>query len=121
MVFASEWLELDSPVEGIRFDSELVSSCFQRLASRRALRANPPLAQALRQEIAYASYLSLTTIILPPPRLENREYLADYARAVNAALASSWHIHVTPNLFLLALSSLLTARTTTDLYSYPCS
>ncbi|ORY82328.1 PRMT5 arginine-N-methyltransferase-domain-containing protein [Leucosporidium creatinivorum] len=72
MVFASEWLELDSPVEGIRFDSEL----------------------ALRQEIAYASYLSLTTIILPPPRLENREYLADYARAVNSALASSWHIHI---------------------------
>ncbi|GAA5821276.1 hypothetical protein JCM11251_004548 [Rhodosporidiobolus azoricus] len=70
--FASEWLELDSPVEGIRFDAEL----------------------ALRQEIAYASYLSITTIILPPPRLDNREYLADYARAINGALASSWHINI---------------------------
>ncbi|GAA5858595.1 hypothetical protein JCM1840_001275 [Sporobolomyces johnsonii] len=72
ITFASEWLELDSPVEGIRFDAEL----------------------ALRQEISFASYLSITTIILPPPRLENREYLADYARAINGALASSWHINI---------------------------
>lgn len=72
ITFASDWLELDSPVEGIRFDAEL----------------------ALRQEIAYASYLSITTIIIPPPKLENREYLADYARAINGALASSWHINV---------------------------
>jgi len=50
--------------------------------------------QALRQEISFASYLSITTIIIPPPRLENREYLADYARAINGALASSWHINV---------------------------
>ena len=72
ITFASDWLELDSPVEGIRFDAEL----------------------ALRQEIAYASYLSITTIVVPPPKLENREYLADYARAINGALASSWHINV---------------------------
>ncbi|BGP38641.1 hypothetical protein JCM10450v2_002591 [Rhodotorula kratochvilovae] len=70
--FASDWLELDSPVEGIRFDSEL----------------------ALRQEISYASYLSITSIVLPPPRLENRDFLADYARAINGALASSWHINI---------------------------
>lgn len=50
--------------------------------------------QALRQEVVFASYLSLTTIVLPPPRLENREFVTDYARAVNGALASSWHIHV---------------------------
>ncbi|KAM0788221.1 hypothetical protein ACM66B_001377 [Microbotryomycetes sp. NB124-2] len=72
LVLASDWLELDSPVEGIRFDSEL----------------------ALRQEVTYASYLSLTTIVLPPPRPENREFLTDYARAINAALASSWHINI---------------------------
>ncbi|GAA6058643.1 hypothetical protein JCM10212_004054 [Sporobolomyces blumeae] len=72
VAFASDWLELDSPVEGIRFDAEL----------------------ALRQEISFASYLSVATIILPPPRLENREYLADYARAINGALASSWHINI---------------------------
>lgn len=72
VAFGSDWLELDSPVEGIRFDAEL----------------------ALRQEIAYASYLSIATIILPPPKLENREFLADYARAINGALASSWHINV---------------------------
>ncbi|GAA5967269.1 hypothetical protein JCM11641_000496 [Rhodosporidiobolus odoratus] len=72
ITLASEWIELDSPVEGIRFDAEL----------------------ALRQEISYASYLSIATIILPPPRLENREYLADYARAINGALASSWHINI---------------------------
>ncbi|GAA5898508.1 protein arginine N-methyltransferase [Sporobolomyces salmoneus] len=72
IAFASDWLELDSSSEGIRFDAEL----------------------ALRQEISYASYLSITTIILPPPRLENREYLADYARSINSALASSWHINI---------------------------
>ncbi|BGP06595.1 hypothetical protein JCM10049v2_002419 [Rhodotorula toruloides] len=72
VAFGSDWLELDSPVEGIRFDAEL----------------------ALRQEIAYASYLSIATIILPPPKLENREFLADYARAINGALASSWHINI---------------------------
>ncbi|KAK4058306.1 hypothetical protein OIO90_000463 [Microbotryomycetes sp. JL221] len=76
LVLASEWLELDSPVEGIRFDSEL----------------------ALRQEVVYASYLSLTTIVLPPPRLENREFLTDYARAINGALASSWHINISVRL-----------------------
>jgi len=58
--------------------------------------------QALRQEISFASYLSITTIIIPPPRLENREYLADYARAINGTLASSWHInvsHARPDVF----------------------
>ncbi|KAG8908002.1 methyltransferase protein [Tulasnella sp. 403] len=57
---ASEWLQLDSPNEEVRQDAEL----------------------ALRQELAYASYLNIATVILPPPR--NRQYAADYARAVNA-------------------------------------
>jgi protein arginine N-methyltransferase 5 len=55
---ASDWIELDSQVEGIRFDSEL----------------------ALRQEIAYATHLHLQTLILPAPR--NMEYVTDYARCV---------------------------------------
>ena len=50
--------------------------------------------QALRQEVTYASYLSLRTIVIPAPRAENRDFIADYARAVNSALASSWHINV---------------------------
>ncbi|SCV71268.1 BQ2448_2856 [Microbotryum intermedium] len=74
IAFASDWLELDSPDEGLRFDSEL----------------------ALRQEITYASYLSLTTIIVAPPRAEFADFLPDYARAINGALASSWHINVSP-------------------------
>lgn len=97
MAFAADWIELDSSVEGIRFDSEL----------------------ALRQEIAYASYLSIATIILPPPRLEYGEYLADYARAINGALASSWHINVrlssSPN-SLLSIDALAPI----DLDSYAC-
>jgi protein arginine N-methyltransferase 5 len=61
----SDWLELDSYDEFVRHDSEV----------------------ALRQELAYASYLNMHTMILPPPR--NRAHVADYARAVNACLTSS--------------------------------
>ncbi|KAG8863184.1 methyltransferase protein [Tulasnella sp. 330] len=72
---ASEWLELDSPDEWVRLDSEL----------------------ALRQELAYASYLNLGTVILPAPR--NREHIADYARAVsgcfnNTPPAVSAYLHL---------------------------
>ncbi|KZS92654.1 PRMT5-domain-containing protein [Sistotremastrum niveocremeum HHB9708] len=61
---ASDWIYLDSPDEWVRHDSEL----------------------ALLQELAYANYLSISNVILPPPR--NREHVASYARAVNAALGS---------------------------------
>jgi type II protein arginine methyltransferase len=44
--------------------------------------------QALRQELAYASYLNLQTVILPPPR--NRGHVADYARVVNACLSITY-------------------------------
>ncbi|KAG8954225.1 methyltransferase protein [Tulasnella sp. 424] len=62
---ASEWLELDSPDEWVRQDSEL----------------------ALRQELAYASYLNLSTVVLPPPR--NRQHVSDYARAINGCFTNS--------------------------------
>ncbi|WVF70794.1 hypothetical protein IAT40_005588 [Kwoniella sp. CBS 6097] len=62
---ASEWLELDSPDEGIRFDSEL----------------------ALRAELAQALYLSLPVLILPAPSLANRAHLPSYARAISGLLA----------------------------------
>lgn len=62
----SQWLELDSVDEGIRFDSEI----------------------ALRQEIEYAAYLGATQVILPSPSSdpERLPYLADYARAIRACL-----------------------------------
>ena len=62
----SQWLELDSLDEGVRFDSEL----------------------ALRQELAYASYVGVTQIILPAPSSdpERRPFLADYARIVRSCL-----------------------------------
>ena len=41
--------------------------------------------QALLQELSYASYLDVQTVILPPPR--NRQHVASYARALNAALS----------------------------------
>jgi type II protein arginine methyltransferase len=47
--------------------------------------------QALRQEIAYASYLNLQTMILPPPR--NRAHIASYARAINSALLSPGYMN----------------------------
>jgi len=45
---------------------------------------NGYLRQALRQEVAYASYLNVPTIILPPPR--NRSQVASYARVINDCL-----------------------------------
>lgn len=62
----SQWLELDSVDEGIRFDSEI----------------------ALRQEMEYAAYLGATQVILPSPSSdpERRSYLADYARALRSCL-----------------------------------
>ncbi|WWC58407.1 uncharacterized protein I303_100947 [Kwoniella dejecticola CBS 10117] len=61
---AAEWLELDSPDEGIRFDSEI----------------------ALRSEMAQALYLSLPVLIIPAPSLINRAYLPSYARAISNLL-----------------------------------
>ncbi|SHO78148.1 Similar to S.cerevisiae protein HSL7 (Protein arginine N-methyltransferase) [Malassezia sympodialis ATCC 42132] len=62
----SQWLELDSVDEGIRFDSEI----------------------ALRQEMEYAAYLGATQVILPSPSSdpERLPYLADYARAIRSCL-----------------------------------
>lgn len=62
----SPWLELDSPDEGIRFDSEI----------------------ALRQELAYASHIGISQVILPPPSSDPayRPYLADYARSIAGCL-----------------------------------
>ncbi|WVQ62352.1 uncharacterized protein L199_000492 [Kwoniella botswanensis] len=61
---AAEWLELDSPDEGIRFDSEI----------------------ALRSEMAQALYLSLPVLIIPAPSLINRAFLPSYARAISNLL-----------------------------------
>ncbi|KAJ1034245.1 hypothetical protein NDA18_001109 [Ustilago nuda] len=68
VALASQWIELDSPDEGVRLDCEL----------------------ALRQELAYASYLGISNLIIPPPSSDpaRRPFLADYARAVNSCLAS---------------------------------
>ncbi|KAL4402266.1 protein-arginine N-methyltransferase [Malassezia pachydermatis] len=65
-VVISPWIELDAEDEGVRFDSEL----------------------ALRQEIAYAAYLGVEHIVLPPPGSEpsRTPYLADYARVINSCL-----------------------------------
>ena len=43
--------------------------------------------QALRQEVAYASYLNIQTVILPPPR--NRSHVPSYARVVNSCLKNT--------------------------------
>jgi protein arginine N-methyltransferase 5 len=69
LALASEWLELDSDVEGIRFDSEL----------------------ALKQEVAYAAHLHVQTLILPAPR--NSAFVTDYARAVANLLSTPGYLH----------------------------
>lgn len=80
---ASQWLELDSPIEGIRLDSELVRP---QIEGTRVV-ADTAERQALKQEVQFASYLHITNLLLPPPR--NHEFISDYARAVSSALAVS--------------------------------
>uniref|UniRef100_A0A8H8CMM8 Protein arginine N-methyltransferase n=1 Tax=Psilocybe cubensis TaxID=181762 RepID=A0A8H8CMM8_PSICU len=58
----SEWLELDAADDWVRHDAEI----------------------ALKQELAYASYLNIHTAILPAPR--NRDHVASYARIVHSCL-----------------------------------
>uniref|UniRef100_A0A0E0JVC7 Protein arginine N-methyltransferase n=1 Tax=Oryza punctata TaxID=4537 RepID=A0A0E0JVC7_ORYPU len=57
----SEWIDLDSEDEQLRLDSEIT----------------------LKQEIAWASHLSLQACVLPPPK---RSSCANYARVVNHIL-----------------------------------
>ncbi|PWZ01107.1 PRMT5-domain-containing protein [Testicularia cyperi] len=68
VALASSWIELDSPDEGVRLDSEI----------------------ALRQELAYASYLGISSVVIPPPSSDpsRRDFLPDYARAINSCLMS---------------------------------
>ncbi|KAF8992848.1 PRMT5-domain-containing protein [Cyathus striatus] len=68
-VMISEWLELDTPDDWIRHDAEI----------------------ALRQELAYASYLNIQTVILPAPR--NRDHVASYARIVNTCLKNNPYVY----------------------------
>lgn len=48
--------------------------------------------QALQQELAYACYLNISSVILPPPR--NRSHVASYARAVNECIKNMPYINV---------------------------
>ncbi|KAJ7035001.1 PRMT5-domain-containing protein [Mycena alexandri] len=69
-VLISDWLELDAADDWVRHDAEI----------------------ALKQELAYASYLNIHSAILPPPR--SREYVSSYARTVNACLKNSPYMHL---------------------------
>ncbi|KAE8266587.1 hypothetical protein A4X09_0g5760 [Tilletia walkeri] len=68
IALASQWLDLDSPDEGVRLDAEL----------------------ALHQEVAYASHLGISYVVIPPPSSapEHRPYLKDYARAINSLVSA---------------------------------
>jgi protein arginine N-methyltransferase 5 len=79
----SDWLELDSPNNQIRRDSEIVSY----LNLQQSASACPNAFKALLQEISYASYLNLYSVILPSPK--NRSHVGSYARAINAALSAT--------------------------------
>jgi len=52
--------------------------------------------QALQQELAYASYLSIQTVILPAPR--NRFHVASYARIINSCLKNVSYIYLSVRL-----------------------
>ncbi|KAH8117716.1 PRMT5-domain-containing protein [Phellopilus nigrolimitatus] len=83
---ASDWLELDSPDDWLRHDCET----------------------ALKQELAYASYLGLSTIIVPPPL--DRTHAAAYGRALRACLEGALYMQITVRLPLYEPSVLEAAR-----------
>ncbi|PWN40076.1 PRMT5-domain-containing protein [Ceraceosorus guamensis] len=64
----SPWLELDSPDEGVRLDSEI----------------------ALRQEVAYAAFLGIPQVVLPAPSSSPSHvpFLPFYARAISGLMSS---------------------------------
>ncbi|KAF9450345.1 PRMT5-domain-containing protein [Macrolepiota fuliginosa MF-IS2] len=74
VVMISDWLELDAEDDGIRHDAEI----------------------ALKQELAYASYLNIHTAILPAPR--NRSHAASYARIINNCLKNTPYIYLSVRL-----------------------
>ncbi|AQK60998.1 Protein arginine N-methyltransferase 1.5 [Zea mays] len=65
----SEWIDLDSEDERLRLDSELT----------------------LKQEIAWASHVSLQACVLPAPR---RSFCGNYARVVNQILQGLTNMHL---------------------------
>jgi protein arginine N-methyltransferase 5 len=69
-VFASDWLELDAEDPWVQRDAEL----------------------ALQQELSYAAYLNIHTVVLPPPR--SRAHVGSYARAVAAGLARHSYLQI---------------------------
>jgi len=102
-VMVSDWLELDASDSWVRHDSEIVSICPTRPPSvpqsphtfrdpRRITAAECRFHQALQQELSYASYLDVPTVIFPPPR--NRRQIAAYGRAVNTCLARTPYMQI---------------------------
>ncbi|KAI0288002.1 PRMT5 arginine-N-methyltransferase-domain-containing protein [Russula brevipes] len=73
IVMVSDWLELDASDSWVRHDSEI----------------------ALQQELSYASYMDVQTVILPPPR--NRNQIAAYGRAINNCLARTPALSALPS------------------------
>ncbi|KAG6827203.1 hypothetical protein H0H92_012808 [Tricholoma furcatifolium] len=85
-VMISEWLELDAVDDWVRHDAEI----------------------ALQQELAYASYLNIHSVILPAPR--NRQHVASYARIVNACLKNMPYVHLSIRLPIYSPSVLSAAN-----------
>lgn len=67
---AADWLELDSPDDWVRHDCEI----------------------ALKQEIAYATYLGLEWVIVPPP--VDRMHAVSFGRTIRSCLESSTYMHL---------------------------
>lgn len=84
---ASDWLELDATDDWVRHDAEIV-----KVDPSHPTRETKFYFQALQQELAYASYLNVQTVILPSPH--NRDHVASYARIVNSCLQKSPYIYL---------------------------
>ncbi|KAJ7593057.1 PRMT5-domain-containing protein [Mycena floridula] len=72
VAIVSEWLELDADDDWVRHDTEI----------------------ALQQELSYAAYLNIGSVILPPPHVCNRAHIASYARIVNSVLENTPYVQI---------------------------
>ena len=90
---AAEWLELDSPDEWVRHDCEI----------------------ALKQEIAYATYMGVTTVVVPPP--VDRAHAVSYGRAIRTCLEGSVFMHIAVRLPLYDPAVFTTSQRTPSLDS----
>lgn len=87
----SHWIDLDSPVESIRSDSEAVRKRFRRVAREGDGDAICwGTRQAFKQEVAWASHLGVPAVLVSLPQ---RATCANLAHHINSVVQQSSYVH----------------------------